>query len=522
MTPRAKARRAAIYTRISLDRTGDSLSPERQETLCRQLAEAKGWEVARVYSDRDRSGWQRSVKRPGFEQMQAAISAGDVNAVVAYSLSRVSRRAVDLHHLLEFLDDQGAVLALYDQQIDTATAAGRMFFGVVASLAEMESAQTSERVKSAHSVAAEAGRMHGGPRQYGYRRDPETKKYLGVHEEEAAIVREVATRIVAGESLRQIAFDLNKRGVKTAPGGEWFGSSLRRMILSPRLTGLRVYKGTAYEGDWEPILDRDEHARVIAALTSTPAARKEAQVHLLTGLLHCGNCGGMLRITKWREKSGNSYPRYHCFRQPGNNFCGRLTASQAGVDDVVLDKFFEVMSSSKLRPVDDGAGKAEALRVAIEGDEKEEVRLTLDHYVNRTMTRDAYTAALAALHARQDANRAVLAALEAQQKVVAGALRPGKREDLEAWWEKATVAERRAALRAAIREVVVLPAKRKGGRPFDTSRVRVSWRWSLYARVGKAWEKNADVLERAEVELATTMMRDDSGQSQHVRIEAET
>jgi hypothetical protein len=37
--------RVAIYTRVSLDRNGDSESPERQEADCRSLAQQRGWKV---------------------------------------------------------------------------------------------------------------------------------------------------------------------------------------------------------------------------------------------------------------------------------------------------------------------------------------------------------------------------------------------------------------------------------------------------------------------------------------------
>ncbi len=52
-----KVKAAAIYCRLSTDRDGDSLGIDRQETLCRELAESKGWAVAQVYSDRNISAY---------------------------------------------------------------------------------------------------------------------------------------------------------------------------------------------------------------------------------------------------------------------------------------------------------------------------------------------------------------------------------------------------------------------------------------------------------------------------------
>jgi hypothetical protein len=49
--------RAAIYVRISSDRTGAGLGVARQEEDCRALCERLGWQVVRVYPDNDVSAY---------------------------------------------------------------------------------------------------------------------------------------------------------------------------------------------------------------------------------------------------------------------------------------------------------------------------------------------------------------------------------------------------------------------------------------------------------------------------------
>ena len=148
-------RRVALYARISVERIeGESVSPERQLYLCRQLAEQKGWEVVGEYVDRGKSGW-KNVERPQFDAMLRAVEAGKADAIMAYSLSRLGRRARKLLDLVEFLQEHGATLALYDQQVDTSTGQGRFFLGIVAGFAELEAEETSKKVRSAHKVAVE-------------------------------------------------------------------------------------------------------------------------------------------------------------------------------------------------------------------------------------------------------------------------------------------------------------------------------------------------------------------------------
>jgi len=55
--------RAAIYCRLSQDRTGAGVVVERQERDCRTLAEQLGWSVDQVFVDNDVSAYRRS-RRP--------------------------------------------------------------------------------------------------------------------------------------------------------------------------------------------------------------------------------------------------------------------------------------------------------------------------------------------------------------------------------------------------------------------------------------------------------------------------
>ncbi|MGI8680626.1 MAG: recombinase family protein [Mycobacteriales bacterium] len=55
-------RRAAIYCRLSQDRTGAGVVVDRQERECRQLAESLGWTVSKVYVDNDVSAYRKGVE----------------------------------------------------------------------------------------------------------------------------------------------------------------------------------------------------------------------------------------------------------------------------------------------------------------------------------------------------------------------------------------------------------------------------------------------------------------------------
>ena len=80
----ADAPRAAVYCRLSVAAVGDTTKVEDQERISRELAKRKGWRVAGVYADNNKSAWQPNRNRPGWDQMLKDVEAGLVDAIVVY------------------------------------------------------------------------------------------------------------------------------------------------------------------------------------------------------------------------------------------------------------------------------------------------------------------------------------------------------------------------------------------------------------------------------------------------------
>jgi site-specific DNA recombinase len=501
--------RVGIYTRISLDREGDSFSPERQERLCRQLAEARGWEVVRVETDRSKSGWKKGTKRPGFDALLRAVDRREVDVVMAYSLTRLGRRTVDLLELLEYLRERGAALALYDLNIDTSTAIGQMFYSFVAGMAQLEAEQTSERVKSYNRVAAESGHLHGGGcRQFGYERSG------AVNRAEAGVVREAARRLTEGESLRSVATDLNSRGVVTSTGRAWSGPTLRQMMTSPRLAGIRVHNGQERPGTWEPVLSPDERRALLDALERRrpKVATRTTAAHLLTGLVRCGVCGGAMKTMGFRMKDGRTFPRYQCVKQPGAQNCGGVAVTKNTLDAHVTNAVLDFVSRATMTLAEPESGVTlEQLEKLVAEDEAGLADLTDARFVHRLIGDEEFRAARAKLQERLTENRERLTVLQGRAEAVSGALRPGDREALQAWWDAASIEERRAALRGALHEVRVNRAARRGGNKFDPSRVELRWRLDFYARAADARRSAMTEEQRAAAAAAYEAEREAAG-----------
>ena len=280
--------RAAIYARISSDREGDQLGVRRQIEDCERLAEQKGWQVTERYVDDDVSAYSGRV-RPAYRQMLADLRDGHLDAVTVWHVDRLHRQPKELEEFMELCDSVAVNrLASVSGVIDLSTHDGRFTARILGAVSKKESDDKSRRATRKHQELAEAGKIAGGgTRPYGYESDKTT-----VREQEAAVIRECATRLLAGEALRSLCSDLEEREIPTVTGAPWKTQTLRRILMSGRISGQREHHGELVSvAQWPAIITPAETTR-IRALLSDPARRTNRSVrrYLLTRLLRCGHC----------------------------------------------------------------------------------------------------------------------------------------------------------------------------------------------------------------------------------------
>jgi DNA invertase Pin-like site-specific DNA recombinase len=111
----------------------------------------------------------RSEKRSGTaikgrDQLQTVldfIHAGDVLAVT--KLDRLARSVGDLSRIVEVLAEKGASLRVLNANIDTSTASGKAFLGMLGVFAEFETNLRRERQLEGIAKAKKAGVYKGRP-----------------------------------------------------------------------------------------------------------------------------------------------------------------------------------------------------------------------------------------------------------------------------------------------------------------------------------------------------------------------
>jgi DNA invertase Pin-like site-specific DNA recombinase len=212
--------RAALYARISRDVTGEGLGVERQLADCRQLAAERGWVIAEEYVDNDISAYS-GKHRPAYKRMLEDIAAGQRDAVIVYNIDRLTRRPIELEQFTQACEAAGVrKLIAATGDIDLGNDDGMLMARMLAAFAAKESGRKSARLKRKALELAEAGKPNGGNRPFGY-----SAGQMEVVESEAAVIRELAQRYLAGESLGSLTEWARSQGVPTVNGAQWLTST---------------------------------------------------------------------------------------------------------------------------------------------------------------------------------------------------------------------------------------------------------------------------------------------------------
>jgi DNA invertase Pin-like site-specific DNA recombinase len=223
--PEHGSRRAIAYLRVSTDEQATSgVSLAMQETRTRAWCESQGRELVAVFSDPGLSG--KDTARPGLVKALEALRPD--TALVIYSLSRLARSARFALELAERIKAAGATLVSLTESLDTGTAAGQMFYGILAALAQFEADLIRERTTAALAHKRSRGERTGTvPWGYAVADDGEHLVESPVEVEARAFAVDLRAR---GLSLRDIGRRLADAGYRPR-GRAWHPGSVRHMLL---------------------------------------------------------------------------------------------------------------------------------------------------------------------------------------------------------------------------------------------------------------------------------------------------
>ena len=305
-----------MYARISSDREGDNLAVSRQLADCEQLAGRRGWTMVERYVDSDISAYS-GKRRPNYLRMLEDIEAGAVEAVVVYHADRLHRHPRELEDFIELCQRTETKLATVSGDVDLSSHEGQLMARIQGAVARKESDDKSRRIRRKHEELATAGKVSGGgSRPYGYEADKRT-----VRPAEAETIRECVRRTLAGDSLRSICVDLNERAVTSPAGKRWTTQTLRRMLMSARISGQREHRGEIVaKAEWPAIITPGETQQ------AAREARRSRPAHQPGIASLPADAPPALRALRRRlvaRPRDDGTRRYVCASGPGFGGCGK-------------------------------------------------------------------------------------------------------------------------------------------------------------------------------------------------------
>lgn len=474
--------RVAVYARLSVQ-DGTRESTETQIENCTAHAKTN-WPDAEVvvFTDDGVSGSKSADRRPGYRALLEAVTTGQVGAIVTRDQSRISREGASGWEKFRNTCAAAGITRLHTLHGgEVALAAHEALSGDIVALVDRDYIEKNkQKCLDALDRRLRQGRPAGG-KVFGYHRvvDDNGQKQLEPDAEVVPIVANMADRVLRGDSLAAIARDLDAAGVPTARGGKWTGTTVRSVLTSPTIAGLRSHKGLVTgTGTWEPILPRDRWEAVKVALSAPvvvtrsdgaryPVTRRRSapRRYLLTGgIARCWKCGGNLVAQQRRGRGDGTQPAYLCFTRG----CYGVGILAEPFEEYVSDKVLKIINTPEIR----------AALAAGDPHADDRTRLLEDAHAIEGRRTDAATAyargeidlaMLAAVRDQLDAEAArITKALDAIPAPV-GAVDP---DAILVAWDHLTLVERRQIIVMIVEKVIVMKAE-KGAKKFDPSRVQI-------------------------------------------------
>ncbi len=463
-------RRAVVYIRQStMSQVLEHTESQRRQYELAPMAQRLGFtEVEVLDEDLGRSG-SGLQKRPGFERLVASVCSGTVGAIFCIEASRLARNGRDWHHLIDLCALVGTVIVDPDGIYDPRLTNDRLLLGLKGSMSEYELSLLRQRGLESRDSKAKRGELRFALPP-GYCWDEAGQIEVDPDERIVGAVRLVFSKFTELGSIRQVLLWLRQnelqlpvvRQGRPGPRIQWKPAAYHNLLCivrnpvfagayafgrtenRTRLEKDRAVKTTGHSKPRErwSVLIHDHHPgyitweefernqRMLAdnAHMQKRTSRKSGRGGraLLTGMLRCGRCGRMLRVT-YGTKVGFSH-RYQCrggVDQASSKLC-------LGAGGVRIDR---AISAELLKAVAPQAIEAAVVAAACAANQHAEILAAL----RRELEDAQYNAALAARRYE---------AVDPAKRLVA--------RELEARWENALLLVRNAEARIAAEERVCI------------------------------------------------------------------
>ena len=310
-------KRAVAYCRVSTDKENQLHSLENQKKyFAEYISNDKELEFVGIYADEGITG-TNIKKREEFNRMILDSKMGKFDVIFTKSVSRFARNILDSVGFVRELKQRNIEVRFITDGIKSFDNDAELRLGLLATFAQDESRQTSEKVVNGQSVSMKNGVVFGSNTMLGYNI---VKGQMTVNEDEAPIIRSIFHKyLIDGKGAHLIAKELQEEGIKTKRGGnKWTNASVYKILKNEKYCGDLIQQKTytpdflshskkynkgerefvKIENHHEPIIDKETFNKVQEEIARRKSKAnvdnsKHSNRYALSGKLKCASCGCM-------------------------------------------------------------------------------------------------------------------------------------------------------------------------------------------------------------------------------------
>ena len=342
----------ALYSRLSVgdeDRDGgESNSIQNQKKFLESYARQLKLTNIRHYIDDDESG--RFFDRSAYSRMIEDVENGKIGVCIMKDMTRWGRDYLQVGNAMEIFRRNNVRFIAVNNGIDSEKPDTLEFAPFINIMSEWYARDISKKVKTGIRTKGASGKPIATEAPYGYVKDPGDKDFWLIDEEAAEVVRLIFRLFLDGKNRNQIAvylkneqvptptFYMKDRGrgtAKSKPLNEenrykWNKTTLTKILTRQEYCGDVVNFKTAKHfrdkrnhyvdrSQWqitenvhEPIIDRTDFENVQRILENAPVKRPngDGEIHPLSGLLFCKDCGAKMHIRIDYRNGGKRHIAY--------------------------------------------------------------------------------------------------------------------------------------------------------------------------------------------------------------------
>ena len=363
-----------LYIRLSReddDKTLESESIINQKSLLTQYVKENNLRLVDIYIDDGYSG--TNFDRPEFKRMIDDILKGKINMVITKDMSRLGRDYIGTGELIEkFFPTHGVRYIAVTDNIDTyLDNSNNDIAPFKAIMNDMYAKDISKKIKSSLRAKQKEGKWVGGRTPFGYMPDPNNKNKLIIFEEQAAVVRRIFDMCLEGLTCYKIALKLTNEKVKTPAEyysfewknsyhlnyGVWNYKTIKDILTNRMYIGdlvqnkrnkvnykvKKIIKNNPenyiiVENTHKPIIEKEIFYEVQKRIPKNVGRKDKKEVHLLDGLLYCGDCGHRISITSRRKKDNRCYTICNYYRSyMKNHVCTTHSNNYDELEKIIIN-----------------------------------------------------------------------------------------------------------------------------------------------------------------------------------------